>query len=67
MTEQEVRIEKLEKEIEILKKRVNYIYEEIIPDIMKAHKCMHKYMIADEKGLAHACYENQGCLSCEYK
>ena len=34
MSEQEVRIEKLEKEIEILKKRVDYFYEEIRPYIV---------------------------------
>ena len=66
MSEQEVRIEKLEKEIEILKKRVDYFYEEIRPDIMKAYKCKHKYVVADEKGFAHACYEKQGCLGCKH-
>ncbi len=35
MTEQEIKIEKLEKEIEILKKRVDYFYEEIRPFIRK--------------------------------
>ena len=35
MTEQEIRIEQLEKEVEILKKRVDYFYEEIRPSIKR--------------------------------
>ena len=33
MTKDEVRIEQLEKEIRILKKRVDYFYEEIRPEL----------------------------------
>lgn len=66
MTEQDTRIEQLEKEVEILKKRVDYFYEEIRPILMK-DKCRHKYMVADKKGFAYACYEKQGCINCEYK
>lgn len=65
MNEQEVRIEQLEKEIEILKKRVDYFYEVIRPEIMR-NKCKHKYVVADEKGYGHTCYEKQGCLSCKH-
>lgn len=65
MTEQEVRIERLEKEIEILKKRVDYFYEEIRPNIMR-NKCKHKYVVADEKGNGHVCYEKQDCVNCKY-
>ena len=35
MTEQEIRIEQLEKEVEILKKRVDYFYEKIRPSIKR--------------------------------
>lgn len=35
MTEQEIKIEQLEKDVEILKKRVDYFYEEIRPSIKK--------------------------------
>lgn len=65
MSEQEVRIEKLEKEIEILKKRVDYFYEEIRPYIV-IDRCKYKHVVSDEKGLGHACYEKQSCLDCEY-
>ena len=65
MNEQEVRIEKLEKEIEILKKRVDYFYEEIRPEIIR-NKCKHKYVVADEKGYGYICYEKQGCLGCKH-
>lgn len=65
MSEQEVRIEKLEKEIEILKKRVDYFYEEIRPDIVIA-RCKYKHVVADEKRNAHICYEKQDCFKCEY-
>jgi hypothetical protein len=65
MTEQEVRIEQLEKEIRILKKRVDYFYEIIRPDIMR-NECKHKYVVADEKGNGHVCYEKQDCIYCKY-
>lgn len=38
MTEQDIKIERLEKEIEILKKRVDYFYEEIIPYITECER-----------------------------
>lgn len=66
MTEQEIRIEQLEKEVEILKKRVDYFYEEIRPVVIK-NKCKHKYVVADENGYGHACYEKQDCVNCKYK
>lgn len=42
------RIVRLEKEIEILKKRVDYFYEEIIPYIV-IDRCKYKHAVADEK------------------
>lgn len=66
MTEQNARIEQLEKEVELLKKRVDYFYEEIRPYIM-TKKCKHKYFVLDEKWNSHACYEKKDCLVCEYK
>ena len=65
MSEQEVRIEKLEKEIEILKKRVDYFYEEIRPYIV-IDICKYKHVVADEKSNSHICYEKQDCFNCEY-
>ena len=59
------RIVRLEKEIEILKKRVDYFYEEIRPYIV-IDRCKYKHVVSDEKGLGHACYEKQSCLDCEY-
>lgn len=38
MTEQDIKIERLEKEIEILKKRVDYFYEEIRPYITECER-----------------------------
>lgn len=40
MTEQDARIEQLGKEVELLKKRVNYFYEEIRPYIEKKKDCL---------------------------
>ena len=65
MSEQEVRIEKLEKEIEILKKRVDYFYEEIRPYIV-IDRCKYKHVVSDEKSNGHICYEKQDCFNCEY-
>ena len=65
MSEQEVRIEKLEKEIEILKKRVDYFYEEIRPYIV-INRCKYKHAVSDEKSNGHICYEMQDCFNCEY-
>ena len=48
MREQDVRIDKLEKEIEILKKRVDYFYEEIRPYIV-IDRCKYKHVVSDEK------------------
>ena len=47
-SEQDVRIDKLEKEIEILKKRVDYFYEEIRPYIV-IDRCKYKHVVSDEK------------------
>ena len=38
MTEQDIKIERLEKEVEILKKRVDYFYEEIRPYITECER-----------------------------
>ena len=65
MSEQDVRIDKLEKEIEILKKRVDYFYEEIRPYIV-IDRCKYKHVVSDEKRNGHICYEKQDCFNCEY-
>ena len=59
------RIVRLEKEIEILKKRVDYFYEEIRPYIV-IDRCKYKHVVADEKSNGHICYEKQDCFNCEY-
>lgn len=59
------RIVRLEKEIEILKKRVDYFYEEIRPYIV-IDRCKYKHVVADEKSNGHICYEKQDCFKCEY-
>lgn len=48
MTEQEERIEQMEKKIKILEMRVDYFYEEIRPNIMK-DKRKHKPAVADKR------------------
>lgn len=48
MTEQEERIEQMEKKIKILEMRVDYFYEEIRPNIMK-DKHKHKPAVADKR------------------
>lgn len=59
------RIVRLEKEIEILKKRVDYFYEEIRPYIV-IDRCKYKHVVSDEKSNCHICYEKQDCFNCEY-
>ena len=42
MTEQDIKIERLEREVEILKKRIDYFYEEIRPYITEIQKKKNK-------------------------
>lgn len=65
MTEQEVKIEKLEKEVEILKKRVDFFYNEIRP-MIRRENCHLKHCVLDDNGQAVACYSKYQCTSCEY-
>ena len=65
MTEQEVRIEQLEKEVGILKKRVDFFYNEIRPNI-KREMCQNKHYEADKNGMAIYCYLNHSCIDCLY-
>ena len=65
MTEQEARIEQLEKEVEILKKRVDFFYNEIRPTLQR-ERCKHKYVEVDNNGQSVSCYLNDPCTSCEY-
>lgn len=48
MTEQEERIEQMEKKIKILEMRVDYFYEEIRPNIAK-DKRKHKPAVSDKR------------------
>ena len=65
MTEQEARIEQLEMEVEILKKRVDFFYNEIRPTLQR-ESCKHKYVEVDNNGQPVSCYLNHPCTSCEY-
>ena len=62
MTEEE-RIEQLEKEVEILKKRVDFFYNEIRPEI-KREMCQNKHYEADKNGKAIYCSLNHSCRDC---
>ena len=65
MTEQEIKIEQLENEVEILKKRVDFFYNEIKP-IIRRENCHLKHCVLDDNGQAVACYSKYPCISCEY-
>lgn len=65
MTEQEARIEQLEKEVEILKKRVDFFYNEIRPTLQREN-CQLKHYVVDEDGQPVECYLKYPCTSCEY-
>ena len=65
MTEQEARIEQLEKEVEILKKRVDFFYNEIRPTL-RQESCQLKHYVVDDYGQPVACYSKYPCTSCEY-
>lgn len=65
MTEQEARIEQLEKEVEILKKRVDFFYNEIRPTLRREN-CQFKHFVVDDDGQSVACYSKYPCTSCEY-
>lgn len=65
MTEKEMKIKKLEKEVEILKKRVDFFYNEIRP-MIRLENCQHKHFLLDDNGQAVACYSKYQCTSCEY-
>lgn len=63
MTDSE-KIEHLEKEVEVLKKRVDYFYEKLRPLMLKEN-CNRKYKIADNAGPIN-CYEKYDCKNCFY-
>ena len=65
MTEQEARIEQLEKEVEIIKKRLDYFFETIRPDIIR-NNCRNKFVVADDNNHGRVCYELIDCLKCKY-
>ena len=64
MTDSE-KIEHLEKEVEVLKKRVNYFYNEIRPILQKVN-CKSKHAEVDSNGRPIACYQNHPCMGCYY-
>ena len=66
MTAQEARIEHLEKEVEILKKRVDFFYNEIRPALQK-NKCKYKHAVIDYNGAVKTCFDVYECQSCAYK
>jgi Fe-S cluster biogenesis protein NfuA len=64
MTDQE-HFERLEKEIEVLKKRVDYFYNEIKPYLMR-DSCKHKHFVMTKSGGAEICYIGQSCSNCPF-
>lgn len=64
MTDQE-HFERLEKEIEVLKKRVDYFYNEIRPYLAR-ESCKCKHSVMTKSGGAEMCYIEQSCSNCPF-
>ncbi len=57
--------ERLEKEIEVLKKRVDYFYNEIRPYLIREN-CKRKYSVMTKSGGAEMCYIERSCSNCPF-
>lgn len=64
MTDQE-HFERLEKEIEVLKKRVDYFYNVIKPYLIREN-CKRKHSVMTKRGDAEMCYIEQSCSDCPF-
>ena len=64
MTAQE-HFERLEKEIEVLNKRVDYFYNVIKPYLIREN-CKRKYSVMTNRGNVELCYIERSCSDCPF-